>query len=172
MDKYIKPRYLFNIYEEYVNDKNKSFKYGNFNKIIDGYKSFINRVNKAIDGREKTGYIIINKDLMIEEFTNKHYWCNYDDVIIEEIKEENKQEIKEEEESKKLMEEINKISNDMHKDIDDYIINLNNKNNKEIKKQPEQTLEERKMEVWSDGTRKFYGVIGVKRSEIIGDDFY
>ena len=130
MDTYIKPKYLFNIYEEYVNDKKKSFKYGNFNKIIDGYKSFINRVNKREEGREKTGYIIINKDLMIEEFTNKHYWCNYDDVVIEEIKEENKQEIKEEEESKKLMEEINKISDDMHKNVDDYLKNLNNNKKK------------------------------------------
>jgi hypothetical protein len=80
----IKPKELFNDYKRYIDTKadNKKFAMNSTSFLgkLKDCTEFIKFRTKRMNGENPTNYIYIDRAAMIDFFTKKHFWNEYDDI--------------------------------------------------------------------------------------------
>ncbi len=85
MNAYIKPKDLYIKYADFVNEgknKEKPLNKEHFMERLKDQKEIITFTTKKIDGGNTTNYIYINREKLIDVFTKKHCFNEYDDIHV------------------------------------------------------------------------------------------
>lgn len=79
-----KPKEFYNEYTNWCRGENiekRKMSPSTFLSKLKELKEFVTfHDNLRLDGKNPTNYVTVNRAKMIEYFTAKHYWCEYDDI--------------------------------------------------------------------------------------------
>lgn len=84
INKPMKPRDLHRKYESYINEesgKNKPMGKVSFMERILSFDKFVQLNVMKYGGSTTTSHIVIDRQKLIDDFTERHFWAKYDDIL-------------------------------------------------------------------------------------------